>query len=335
MELKIGDVTLENQIIVGPMAGISNQSFRSVMKEFGAGLVVSEMISDKAIYYQSRKTFRMCEIGEDEHPMALQLFGCDIDTMVHGAKYFDEQTSCDIIDINMGCPVRKVVANNGGSALMKDPQHAYEIVKAIKENVRKPVTVKLRAGWDLEHVNVVEMAVMMQKAGADGLTIHPRTRTQFYEGHSNWDLIRQVKEAVRDIPVIGNGDIKKVEDMIEMEKQTGCDGFMVARGCLGNPWLIRQMVHYQQTGEVLEDPSCQEKMDQCLYHADKLIALKGEKNAIKEMRGHACWYLNGMAKANKVKAKINHIDTRAQLDEIIAEYLKALETEDFSYFEEN
>ena len=331
MKLKIGERELANRIIVGPMAGISNQSFRCIMKKFGAGLTVSEMISDKAIFYKNKKTFKMCEVSEEERPMALQLFGYDIDTMVQAAVYMDSQTDCDIIDINMGCPVRKVVRNNGGSALMKEPQHAYEMVKAIREAIHKPLTVKLRSGWDPESINVVEMAVLMEKAGADAVAIHPRDRTQFYSGRANWDLIRQVVEAV-SIPVIGNGDIRSIDDMVRMEEQTGCAGFMVARGCLGNPWLIRQLVEYDESGTRLESPSAQERIAQCLKHAEQLCQLKGERTGIKEMRGHACWYIDGLPRANRVKARINFITTLDQLKQIMEEYLKALASEDFSYF---
>ncbi|MCR5068114.1 MAG: tRNA dihydrouridine synthase DusB [Erysipelotrichaceae bacterium] len=332
MKLQIGGKQLANRIIVGPMAGISNQSFRCIMKQFGAGLSVSEMISDKAIYYKNKKTLKMCEVAEEEKPMALQLFGYDIDTMVMAAQYMDQKTDCDIIDLNMGCPVRKVVRNNGGSALMKQPQHAYELVRAMKESTNKPLTVKLRAGWDADSVNVMEMAVLMEKAGADALTIHPRVRTQFYSGKADWQLIRQVVEAVH-IPVIGNGDIRSVDDMLRMEEQTGCAGFMVARGCLGNPWLIRQLVEYDETGRRIEPPTPQERIAQCLLHAERLCELKGERAGIKEMRGHACWYIDGLPKANRVKARINFMSTMADLRMIMAEYLKALASEDYSYFE--
>ena len=333
MKLQIGGKQLANRIIVGPMAGISNQSFRCIMKQFGAALSVSEMISDKAIHDKNKKTLKMCEVLEEERPMALQLFGYDIDTMVEGAVYMDRQTSCDIIDLNMGCPVRKVVRNNGGSALMKDPQHAYELVRAIKESIEKPLTVKLRAGWDADSVNVVEMAVLMEKAGADAVTIHPRVRTQFYSGKADWDLIRQVVEAVK-IPVIGNGDIRSLDDMLRMEQQTGCAGFMVARGCLGNPWLIRQLVEYDESGTRIDPPSADERIEQCLQHAERLCELKGEKAGIKEMRGHACWYIDGLPKANRVKARINFMSTMAQLRTIMSEYLKAMASEDYTYFED-
>ena len=330
--LKIGNLELKNRVLIGPMAGVSNPGFRAVIKEFDPALIYSEMISDKAIHFKNKKTLQMCQVNQQERPLALQLFGYDIDTMVEGAVYFDKQTDCDVIDINMGCPVSKVVKNNGGSALMKEPQHAAQIVEAIKQNIEKPLTVKMRAGWDLEHINVVEMSQMIAQAGADAIIIHPRTRTQFYSGHSDWDLIRQVKEKV-DIPVIGNGDIRKVKDMIEMENLTHCDGFMVSRGCLGNPWLISQMIAYDESGEILEDPTPKQRIDQCLKHAYSLIELKGETNAVKEMRSHACWYIDGLPKANKAKAMINFMETKDRMEEILYKYLEALEKEDFTFFE--
>ncbi len=328
----IGNVELDNHILVGPMAGISNLGFRTMIKQFGPAMIYSEMLSDKAISYHSRNTLRMTVVADEEKPMALQLFGHDIESMVTAARFLDKETNCDVIDINMGCPVPKVVNNLAGSAMMKDPEHTYEVVRAITAAVDKPVTVKLRAGWDENSINVVEMADNLQHCGISAITVHPRTRTQYYSGHSNWDLIRQVKDAVTEVPVIGNGDIKSVDDMLLMKEQTNCDAFMIARGCLGNPWLIQQLVHYEKYQERLENPSFSTKLEQCLAHARSLCALKGERVAMKEMRGHACWYINGMPNNNRVKAIINNITTYRQLEELFEIYDKALLSDDFSYF---
>ena len=332
-QLKIGNVILDNRIIVGPMAGISNNSFRTVIKEFGASLIYSEMISDKAICFKNKKTLKMCVVEPEEKPLTLQLFGHDINTMVQAAIYLDKETNCDIIDINMGCPVPKVCKSRAGCALMQTPEHAYEMVKAIIDSVEKPVTVKLRAGWNHQQINVVEMALLMEKAGVSAIAVHPRTRSDYYSGSSNWDLIKQVKEVVK-VPVIGNGDIKTLEDYIEMRKQTNCDFVMVARGCLGNPWLIKQLVEYEKTGEIVEEATHLEKIEQCLYHARELVKLKGEKNGIKMMRGHACWYINGLANSNKVKAKINKMNKYEDLKNLMEKYIYALENEDYSFLKQ-
>ena len=327
--LKIGNVSLDNHIIVGPMAGISNSGFRGMIKNFHPGLIYTEMVSDKAICYSSKKTLEMTHLEDGEGPISLQLFGHDLETMVKATRYLSEETDCAIVDINMGCPVPKVVNNNGGSALMKEPEHAYEIVREISKAIEKPLTVKIRAGWDHDSINCVEMAQGLEKAGAQAICLHPRTRSEYYGGHSNWDLIRQVKEKV-SIPVIGNGDIKTVYDYLQMKRQTGCDGFMISRGCLGNPWLIQQLVHYEKTGERLPEPDYHEKIAQCLIHGQRLVALKGENIAIKEMRGHACWYITGLPYNNRVKDLINNMTTYQQLDAIMKGYEKAVETEDYS-----
>lgn len=330
---RIRDVVLDNSIIVGPMAGVSNQGFREMIREFNPGLIYSEMVSDKAITFKNRKTAMMTVVGEDEPPITMQLFGHEIESMTQAARYLDTMTNCTFIDINMGCPVPKVANNGSGSALMKDPEYAAELVKAIVDSVNKPVTVKIRSGWDDSSINVVEMSQLLEKSGISALCVHPRTRTQFYSGHSDWSLIKAVKEKL-SIPVIGNGDIKTVEDMIRMKEETGCDAFMVSRGCLGNPWLIQQLVQYEKTGEIIEGPTPEERLLQCLYHAQRLINLKGERVAIKEMRGHACWYINGLPNNNRVKALINNITRYEQLDYIMNSYREALKTEDYRFLDE-
>lgn len=332
-ELKIGNVLLDNRIIVGPMAGISNESFRAIAKRFGAALIYSEMISDKAIVFKNKKTLKMTQVLEEERPLTLQLFGSDVDSMVQAAQFLDKNTTCDIIDINMGCPVRKVVNNGAGSALMRNPDQSKELVKAIVDAVDKPVTVKMRSGWDEENINVVEMAEKMQQAGVAAVAIHPRTRTQFYSGHSDWSLIREVKERL-SIPVIGNGDLKTVDDIRKMEEETGCDFFMLARGTLGNPWLVAQAVAYDKYNEIVELPDYNQRIEQCLQHAYSLLELKGERTAVREMRGHACWYITTLPNANRCKAKINTMSTIKELETIMLEYKNAIEQNDFVYFME-
>ena len=267
---KIRDVTIDNRIVMAPMAGITNCSYRALIKEFGAGLVVSEMVSDKAICYRNKKTLDMLAVSQDEHPVAIQLFGGEIETMVEAAKYIDQYSDCDIIDLNMGCPVTKVIKARAGSDLLRDPQRAYAIVQAIVEAVRKPVTVKMRIGYDQKSINAVEMAVLMEKAGASAIAVHARTRSQQYEGKADWSYIKAVKEAVT-IPVMGNGDVKTPEDAKRMIEETKCDAVMVGRAVLGNPWVIRRMVSYIEEGISLEEPTLHEKIVLCKQHAERLI----------------------------------------------------------------
>lgn len=330
--MKIGNVEIENRIIMAPLAGITNIAFRKIIKEFGAGLVVSEMVSDKALCYGNKKTIEMLNVDEDEHPMSLQIFGGDVESMVKAAQFVDRNSNCDIIDINMGCPVHKVLKAHAGSYLLQYPDLVYDIVKNVVEAVSKPVTVKIRIGYDFDSINCVEIAKLIEKAGASAIAVHGRTRSQMYEGQANWDYIRLVKEAV-SIPVIGNGDVKTPQDAKRMLEETGCDAVMVGRAALGNPWVIHQMVEYIENGILLEEPTFDEKLDQCLKHAQRLIHIDGERLAIKQMRGHAPWYMKGLKSASAIKNKLSKIETYQELEEIIEAYRHYLHTGDRSQFE--
>lgn len=321
---KIRDVEIANQVVIAPMAGISNSAFRSICKEFGAGLICAEMVSDKALYYDNVKTLDMTKVLEEEHPMSLQVFGHDIESMVYAAKLLDKETDCDIIDINMGCPVNKVIKANAGSALMKEPDHAAAIVKAIVEAVDKPVTVKMRAGWDSHSINAVELAKKVEAAGASAIAVHGRTRVQMYEGKADWNIIAEVKKAV-SIPVIGNGDVKSVEDMKRMLEETGVDAVMIGRGILGDPWLIKDCVDYLNTGKISEKASYEERFSMCKTHAQKLCELKGEHVGIREMRGHATWYIKGMPFSHTVKDALSKMESYAEMEKILEEYGRQLE----------
>lgn len=316
---KIGNVEIKNQVIMAPMAGITNLAFRKIVKEFGAGLVYSEMVSDKAICYGNIKTLDMLKVDESEHPVSIQLFGGDVDTMVKAAKYIDENSDCDIIDINCGCPVNKVLKANAGSQLLKNPQLIYEIVSHIVKNVKKPVTVKIRSGFDKEHINAVEVAQLIEKAGASAIAIHGRTRSQMYEGKADWTIIKDVKNAV-SIPVIGNGDIKSVEEAKRMLEETGCDAIMVGRAALGNPWLIKQICDSLNGEDNVKEPTYHEKIEWCLMHAKRLIKIESERIAISQMRGQAPWYIKGLKNSAKVKNKLSKITTYEELENILKDY---------------
>ncbi|MFV0255352.1 MAG: tRNA dihydrouridine synthase DusB [Erysipelotrichaceae bacterium] len=324
MKFKIGEVEIPNRIIVGPMAGVSNIAFREIAHEFGAGLICTEMISDKGIQYHNQKTKEMTKISNNEGLISMQIFGHDVDSMVNIAQYLDQETTCNIIDINMGCPVAKVVNSGSGSALMKNPELAYDIVSAVVSAVSKPVSVKMRLGWDNNSINVVEFAQLMEKAGASALTIHARTRAKMYSGVADWSLIKTVKEIVK-IPVIGNGDVVSVEKAQQLLEETGCDAVMIARGVLGKPWLISECL------SVIDDPSYQkeitlkDKFEIIDRHTKRLISIKGEKIAIKEMRSQVAWYLHGLAGNNKVKEMVNKTESYSELNEILSEYQEWLE----------
>ncbi len=313
----IGNVKIDNPVIIAPLAGISNIAFRRISKRFGAGLVCNEMVSDKALYYASKKTFEMCQCDPNEHPVSFQLFGHDIDTVVFAAKYLDTQTDCDIIDFNMGCPVNKVIKAQAGSYLMKDIEYAKELMYQVVRAVSKPVTVKMRIGFDKDHINCVELAKAMEEVGVQAIAVHGRTRSQMYEGKADWSYIKAVKDAV-SIPVIGNGDVRSVDDFHQMIKQTGCDGVMIGRGIIGNPFLIQECVD-SITGQKHEF-SVEDRIRICLDHAQGLIETKGESIAIREMRGLASWYLKGLPNAREFKNLCSGMQTMEDLNRILEEY---------------
>jgi nifR3 family TIM-barrel protein len=328
-KLKIGDIETKNNVVLAPMAGVCNPAFRLIAKEFGTGLVCAEMVSDKAVNHGNEKTMKMLYVDEREKPLSLQIFGGEIESLVAAAKHVDKHTNADIIDINMGCPVPKITNCDAGARWLLDPNKIEQVVSSVVAAVNKPVTVKMRIGWDDEHIYVVENAKAVERAGGQAVAVHGRTRVQMYEGTANWDYIRQVKQAV-SIPVIGNGDVATPEDAKRMIDTTGCDGVMIGRAALGNPWMLYRTVHYLETGELLPDPEAQEKIDVCLLHMDRLIDLKGEKIAIQEMRKHAAWYLKGLKNSAHVRQKVNEQETREGLRKLLISYvdeLKELENE--------
>ena len=321
---KIGNIEIKNQVVMAPMAGITNMAFRKIIKDFGAGLVYSEMVSDKALCYGNTKTIDMLQVDDGEHPVSIQLFGGEVETMVKAAKFIDQHSNCDIIDINMGCPVNKVLKADAGSKLLLYPDKIYEIVKGIVDNVSKPVTVKIRSGFDSKHINAVEVAKLIEKAGASAIAIHGRTRSQMYEGKADWKIIADVKAAVK-IPVIGNGDVRSVEDAKRMLEETGVDAVMIGRAALGNPWLIKQVVQSLETGVIIEEPTYQEKLAQCLSHAKKLMEIEPEKVAMFQMRGHAPWYIKGLKSSARVKNELSKINTFEELKTILKDYQQYLD----------
>lgn len=320
---KIGDIEIKNPVIIAPMAGVSNSAFRSICFEFNAGLVYSEMISDKAIHFKSKKTYEMVKMLPGEHPLAMQIFGADVETMVEAAKYIDTQTDCDIIDINMGCPVNKIIKSNAGSALLKDIDKAVEIAEAVVKSVNKPVTCKIRLGWTKDEINCVELAKRLEKVGVKMIAIHGRTRGQMYEGEADFTWIKKVKEAVK-IPVVANGDIKSLDKAIEVLEYTGCDGVMIGRGAIGNPFLIKELVNYFDHKEI-KTVSYAERIEAALDHAKRLCDLIGEKYAMKQMRGLASWYIQGMPYSAKIKNETSKISTYSDLEKLYTTYLKHIQ----------
>ena len=316
-KLTIGGVELENNVVLAPMAGVTDLPFRLLCKEQGAGLICMEMISANAIHFNSKKTDELMEIRAEEMPVSLQLFGSNPAIMAESAKRIEDRPF-SILDVNMGCPVPKVVNNNEGSALMKNPKLAGEIVNALVKAIDKPVTVKIRKGFDDESINAVEIAKIAEANGASAIAVHARTREQFYSGRADWDIIAKVKDAVK-IPVIGNGDVTDCLSAKRMLDETGCDGIMIGRACRGNPWIFREVTHYLQTGEMPAAPTMTEMMNTILRHARLQVECKGEYIAVREMRKHISWYTAGLPHSAKLRGKINGIENMEELEACVRE----------------
>lgn len=300
--MQIGNLNLENNVFLAPMAGVTDRAFRKICREYGCGLIYTEMISAKGIYYKDKKTATLMKIHDEEQPAAVQIFGSDPDVMGEIAKSA-EASGAVILDINMGCPAPKIVNNGDGSALMKNPLLAGKIIEAVSKAVNIPVTVKFRKGWDDEHLNALEFAKIAQESGAAAVTVHGRTRMQFYSGKADWDIIKEIKSEL-SVPVIGNGDIFTEQDAADMLSYTGCDGIMVARGAEGNPFIFRKIREYLDTGRVEYNPTWQERIECAVHHAELLVEYKGESRGIKEARKHMAWYIKGMPNSSSLKSAI-------------------------------
>ena len=322
---KIGNIQIDNPIVVAPMAGVSNSAFRTIVKQFGAGLVVCEMISDKGIQFRNEKTLSMLHIAENEYPLSIQIMGGNRETLVEAAKYVAENTECAIIDINMGCPVNKVIKAEAGARWLLDPNKVYEMVSSVVDAVDKPVTVKMRTGWDDEHLYAIENALAAERAGASMVAMHGRTRVQMYEGKANWDILKAVKKELKTIPFVGNGDVRTPEQAKHLLETTGVDGVMVGRAALGNPWVIKQMVHYLETGEILPPMNAREKIDTAIDHLDRLVALKGDRTATKEFRSQAHYYLKGIPRSSKVKVAINETEESDTVKKLLLDFVEVAE----------
>lgn len=321
---KIGNVEIPNRVVVAPMAGITNAAFRVTVKEFGAGLVVCEMISDRGIQLRNKKTLEMLYIDETEHPLSLQIFGGNKESLVEAAQFVSENTAADIIDINMGCPVNKIIKAEAGAKWLLDPDKVYEMVHAVATAIDKPVTVKMRIGWDDEHIFAVQNAQAAEAAGAAAIGMHGRTRVQMYEGAANWSVLREVKQAI-SIPFMGNGDVRTPEDAKRMLEEVGADAVMIGRAAFGNPWMIHRTKHYLETGELIAEPTPREKIATAKLHLERLADLKGEFVASREFRQHAAYYLKGISRAAKVKAAINQTENKQAIIDLLDAFVEKTE----------
>ena len=318
--MKIGNIQLDNKVFLSPMAGVTDLPFRLICKEKGCGMLYTEMINAKALCYDDENTKRMLKIEDEEHPIAVQIFGSDPEFMGKAAAIMNEYPN-EILDINMGCPAPKVVKNGDGSALMRNPKLAAEVLSSVVKNSKKPVTLKIRKGWDDNSVNAVEIAKIAEECGISALAIHGRTREQFYSGKADWDIIAEIKQAI-NIPVIGNGDVFEVQDAVNMLEKTKCDSIMIGRGAQGNPWIFKRINHYMKTGEILPEPTLEEKITTAIKHMNLAVAEHGEYVAVREMRKHIGWYLKGLKNSAKYRDQINKITDYKEVIAMLEEYMQ-------------
>lgn len=318
--MKIGNVQLDNEVFLSPMAGVTDLPFRTICKEKGCGMLYTEMINAKALCYDDENTKKMLKMEKDEHPVAVQIFGSDPDFMGKAASIMNQYPN-EILDINMGCPAPKVVKNGDGSALMRNPKLAAEVLSAVVKNSEKPVTLKIRKGWDDDCINAVEIAKIAEECGISALAIHGRTREQFYSGKADWDIISEIKQAI-NIPVIGNGDVFEVQDAVNMLEKTKCDAIMIGRGSQGNPWIFKRINHYMKTGEVLPEPTLEEKITTAIWHMNLAVAEHGDYVAVREMRKHIGWYLKGLKNSAKYRDQINKITDYKEVIIMLEEYMQ-------------